>query len=188
DIQHDGIPAFLADPLEGLAGVAGFAEVRLLEIVSQDLFQPAAHHGVVVCNQDSHGDQGRPVAPAVASGMRRLTFVPLPRRPTMVTSPSSMRARSRMPSKPRDLAPDRSRALRPWPLSCTSSMSWPRLASNLIFTRVALACRTILVRVSWKMRKTAVAWLGLKRISRKPETNSHLTPVRFWKSWICHSM
>src|SRR6266571_1728980 len=73
--------------------------------------------------------------PERTSGMRRPTVVPLPRRPTMVTSPSSIRARSRIPSKPSDLTPEGSRAVTPLPLSCTSRTSLPWLAQSYIHPR-----------------------------------------------------
>src|SRR5437899_1140592 len=89
--------------------------------------------------------------------MRKPTVVPFPRRPTMVTSPSSIMARSRMPSKPRDFTPERSRAVPPLPLSCTSSMSLPPGASNLTLMREASAWPPTSVSVSRNTRNTAVA-------------------------------
>jgi len=51
----------------------------------------------------------------------------------------------------------------------------------------ACACRATLVKVSWRMRKSAVATSRSVTTSFGGKSNRHLVPVRIWNSFAAHS-
>jgi hypothetical protein len=58
--------------IQDLPAILGLAELRLIENLPENEFQPAAQHGVIVCNKDSHGCPPLLTGPA---GIRTRTVV-----------------------------------------------------------------------------------------------------------------
>src|SRR6266536_972256 len=122
-----------------------------------------------------------------ARGMVTAMPVPWPGSPRIIRVPPHAKARSRIPTKPRDRSPESDWGMNPTPLSSTPRMMTPPTRRTDTSTRVALECRVALVSASWMIRK---AWLATSSGSRGKSSMWSVTaiPVRWAVSCPRHSI
>jgi hypothetical protein len=55
DVEKDQVPWLGECHFKGLLTILGLAELHVIESFGQQEFEPAANHGVIVCQKDFHG-------------------------------------------------------------------------------------------------------------------------------------
>src|SRR5262245_44895143 len=94
---------------------------RHIRLIGYDLAQAARHHGMIVGDQNP--DHALTLSVRAGIGNRTTTVTPRPGAPVISISPPAIRARSLMPSRPREPVCSKLSGPIPLPLSVTSSAS-----------------------------------------------------------------
>src|ERR1019366_2675883 len=106
DVEQRDIPLFYPKLFQRLPGVGGFSKCGPVELIGKQFPQTTPDNSVVIDDEDSYHGMAPGMAPDSSgdgSGIQAVTVVPFPGALEIFTPPPRTAARSRIPSRPRDL-------------------------------------------------------------------------------------
>src|SRR5215472_7191063 len=118
DVQNDYIPVLPTNILERFLRRTRLSKSHPGKCFRKGLSQASAHNGVIVGDENSHHGSFSGKA-SRGRGICNVTVVPEPGTPSIVSFPSSSRARSCIPTSPSDLRCLVCSGSKPMPLSWT---------------------------------------------------------------------